>query len=179
MKSTIVDNVSNWPEDLLRKPKRNPTFTVGAIYDESKGFLIILVALSILYGGIHLATWNFAFPSKTEHLLWKIACIDIMVTAPIEVFNLRGSRAIYDLAVAFTTFEARRSARKRDIVELFSWSLYSLSHFLLSYLLNLYALLTCYALSRIYIVVESFVSLRHVPIGVYAAVPWVQAIPHI
>ena len=40
-------------------------------------------------------------------------------------------------------------------------------------------LLILYALSRIYIVVESFISLRHVPIGVYAAIPWVQDIPHI
>ena len=33
--------------------------------------------------------------------------------------------------------------------------------------------------SRMFLVVESFISLRHVPIGVYAAVPWVQNIPHV
>lgn len=36
-----------------------------------------------------------------------------------------------------------------------------------------------YAVARIFLVLESFLSLRHVPIGVYAAVPWVQNIPHI
>ena len=36
-----------------------------------------------------------------------------------------------------------------------------------------------YALSRIYLVIESFVSLRHVSIGAYAAVPWIEAVPHI
>ena len=41
------------------------------------------------------------------------------------------------------------------------------------------ALCLLYILSRLYIVVEAFISLRHVPIGVYAAVPWVQAIPHV
>lgn len=35
------------------------------------------------------------------------------------------------------------------------------------------------AAARIFLVLESFLSLRHVPIGVYAAVPWVQNIPHI
>lgn len=33
--------------------------------------------------------------------------------------------------------------------------------------------------SRLYLVTESFLSLRHVPIGAYAAVPWVQNIPHV
>ncbi|MCJ1271471.1 hypothetical protein MMC22_011372 [Lobaria immixta] len=33
--------------------------------------------------------------------------------------------------------------------------------------------------ARIFLVLESFLSLRYVPIGVYAAVPWVQNIPHI
>jgi hypothetical protein len=36
-----------------------------------------------------------------------------------------------------------------------------------------------YGLSRVYIVVEAFISLRHVLIGVYSAVPWTQSIPHI
>ena len=36
-----------------------------------------------------------------------------------------------------------------------------------------------YIFSRVYLVVESFISLRHLPIGVFAAVPWVQVILHI
>ena len=36
-----------------------------------------------------------------------------------------------------------------------------------------------YALCRIYIVLEAFLSLRHVPLGVYAAIPWAQSIPHL
>lgn len=35
-----------------------------------------------------------------------------------------------------------------------------------------------YIFSRLYIVVESFVSLRRVPIGVYETVTWAQYIPH-
>ena len=33
--------------------------------------------------------------------------------------------------------------------------------------------------SILYLVTESSLSLRHVPIGAYAAVPWVQNIPHV
>lgn len=50
-----------------------------------------------------------------------------------------------------------------------------------TFVLNARALIlwVLYTAPRIFLVVESFISLRHVPIGVYAAVPWVQNIPHI
>lgn len=38
--------------------------------------------------------------------------------------------------------------------------------------------LDAYAFAHIFLVNESFVSLRHVPIGVYTAVPWANYIPH-
>lgn len=36
-----------------------------------------------------------------------------------------------------------------------------------------------YTLARVFIVVESFISLRHVPTGVYSGVTWAQYIPHL
>ncbi|KAI9739319.1 MAG: hypothetical protein M1834_007532 [Cirrosporium novae-zelandiae] len=42
-----------------------------------------------------------------------------------------------------------------------------------------YLVLPFYILFRLFLVIESFVSLRHVPIGVYAGIPWVNYIPHI
>ena len=32
---------------------------------------------------------------------------------------------------------------------------------------------------RVFLLVEAVISLRRVPLGVYASVPWVQAIPHV
>ena len=154
-------NVSNLPGDL------NDIFSWAVTrtdIDDHKEFLLILVVLSFVYGGIHLATWNFAFASKTEHLLWKIACIDIMATVPIGVL------CILRLGSLIDPFKPGRSYRKDE----FMWNLYTLLYWAIFYLL-----LVPYVLSRIYIVVESFIGLRHVPIGVYAAVPWVQAIPHV
>ena len=119
---------------------------------ETKVLLILLVALPLIYGGIHLTTWNFHFASQTEHLLWKIACIDIMGTIPLGVtLFMCIMRIQIDLDFLY---------------EYIPWIIFP-------------PLFICYAISRIYIVVESFISLRHVPIGVYAAIPWVQDIPHI
>ena len=132
-------------------------FVVG-----SKVLSILLVALPLIYGGIHLTTWSFHFASQTENLLWKIACIDIMGTMPIGMtFNECIS------CVRRKAFGSRSSPIGRFyFVHYTSWII-------------LAPMFIFYALSRIYIVVESFISLRHVPIGVYAAIPWVQAIPHI
>ena len=123
-------------------------------------FPILLVALSLVYGGIHLTAWNFHFASKTEHLLWKIACIDIMGTIPIGLLSS------------------------------FLWLIWSPDHRTYFRRICFHLMETCsriiftalaifYTLSRVYIVVESFISLRHVPIGAFAAIPWVQDIPHV
>lgn len=57
------------------------------------------------------------------------------------------------------------------------WSLLAISRS------SLWAAFFClpilYLLSRIFIVVESFISLRHVPVGVYVGVGWTKYIPHL
>lgn len=118
--------------------------------------LILLVILPLIYGGIHLTTWNFHFASQTEQLLWRIACIDIMGTMPLAAIFF----TCVDLDMDFSY------SWPRVLVETIHWIFFT-------------SLILFYTLSRVYIVVESFISLRHVPIGVYAAIPWIQDIPHI
>ena len=176
MTSRIAANISNFPGGLfdgsISSPKPNRTrWTIRTpwfICYYHKEFLLILVILSLVYGGIHLAILDFAFASKTERSLWKVACIDIMATVPFQF--------LFDLgrfSVVMTILLERPSARKMDIASYFFFFFFFLSNCLTN------ALLVLYVLSRIYIVAESFISLRHVPIGVYAAVPWVQSIPHV
>ena len=158
--STLVATVSNLPGMEYADLFWAVTWRVLRL---NLRFLSMLVILSLVYGGIHLATWNFAFASKTEHLLWKIACIVIMATVPVGMLCV----LVLD---ALTHERSHPSVRETDIMVLL-WVILTGTFF--------FALSVPYALSRIYIVVESFISLRHVPIGVYAAVPWVQAIPHV
>ena len=158
MRSTLVANVSNSPGILN---KISSGVVMKEDISENKAFFLILVVLSLVYGGIHLATWNFAFPSKTEHLLWKIACIDIMATVPIGVLCLAGLDSSISLWKSYRNSIRVAYPHQRLFRAIF------------------YVLSVPYALSRFYLVVESLISLRHVPIGVYAAVPWVQAIPHV
>lgn len=129
---------------------------------ENKLFLTVLVVLSLVYGGIHLSAWNFGFASATEHLLWKIACIDTMATVPIALLCMLGVGFVMELDVFTRNRYGEPDTRYGVVVRAL-----------------VCALSIIYVPSRIYIVLEAFISLRHVPIGAYAAVPWVQAIPHI
>lgn len=158
----FLTNASDFPRFWLLNPSiYHDAWGTATLYIlDKKLFITILVVLSLVYGGVHLSAWNFAFASETEHLLWKIACIDTMATVPIALLCTLGGAGVIHLAT-FTSL-----SEENDLYYRFFWAL-------------ILALSLFYGPLRIYIVLEAFISLRHVPIGTYAAVPWVQAIPHI
>lgn len=38
----------------------------------------------LLYGGLHLALWNYVFPSQVERLMWRISGI-VLIAVPVLV----------------------------------------------------------------------------------------------
>lgn len=149
--------------------KRSPTIYPDALEDLNSSLnnlfqsnknarlaFLALVLLPVAYGGIHLAAWGFEFPSPAQSLLWKISCLIIMSFVFIVIIP------IYVIGGIIEEFQPG-STKTLDRIS--GTLILTLSIF--------------YAVARIFLVLESFLSLRHVPIGVYAAVPWVQNIPHI
>ena len=120
--------------------------------------LPVFIPLTTAYGGIHLSAWNLEFPTRVESMIWRTACFII-----IGGFFLM--LALPSLLSIISTLSSGRRAW---------WILAQIVIY--GFILLLFL---CYAAARLYLVVESFISLRHVPIGVYAAVPWVQNIPHV
>jgi hypothetical protein len=133
------------------------------------GLLVLALAMPVVYGGIHLSVWNFEFPTALEKLLWKIASIGIVATLPV-LFALGLGMKIFLLiakGMVEAVFGQRQSRKKwREVGE----SIYPYMG---------YVAITFYTLARAYLVVESFVSLRRVPIGVYWTPAWLQMIPHV
>ena len=66
----------------------NVSFRVSHVPNISL-FGILFIILPAFYGGIHLTAWNFCFPSKTEQLLWRISCFNIMGLIPITWLVLK------------------------------------------------------------------------------------------
>ena len=141
---TLMNHVSDFP---------------GNSYIGSYSYLRLCassLAAPIIYGGIHLAAWDYPFASKTEQWLWKIACLATIGTMPIHALI----RTIWD------HLHIKEERFPEIMWQILWWSLFI-------------ARMGFYGLARLYIVVEAFISLRHVPIGAYATIPWVQAIPHV
>jgi hypothetical protein len=123
---------------------------------------LLLFLLPAIYGAVHLSAWSFEFPSPVEKLLWKIACLDLVISLPVFLV----------VGVARENRMVGVGGRDNGCVAeltLLSWG------GLLFLLLNV----PVTVVARMYLVVESFISLRHVPIGVYATVPWSDWLPHI
>ena len=167
IKSFNSDHDSDWRTYLT---KRNITLYRGGAFQ-----IVRLEFLQIiLYSGLQLTAWNLAFPSPIEALLWKIACI---VPLGFLLAAVLFALSTYLVEYAFCDSGGHDLAGRSD-----SW------HQCLQYLsvclaCSLFGLMmACLILvwpSRIYQIVEPFISLRHLPIGVYAAIPWTQIIPHV
>ena len=126
-------------------------------YHMTKLYYQGLLAITVVYGAVHLALWNYAFPSHAEMMLWKISGCT-MVAPPVFVV----AKYVGRFALSF------RWHRPWCFPVFFEmWS--SLS--------TVYAFL--YIFARIFIVVESLLSLRMVPAEVYEGITWADSIPHL
>ena len=133
----------------------------------ASGGLIAALVICSFYGVAHILAWHFVFPTPIEHLLWKVACIDAIAgtVSLLAIFSI----AIYLHEHHWRSLKEAILARESGVMP---W-IYRLV--ILIGVLNI----PFFILSRIYIVVETFVSLRRVPLGVYATVEWAEYIPHL
>ena len=159
------EHIPNFPEEMpsILEDGASLIKVTGALFLYQLHFFIPLTAA---YGGIHLSAWNFEFPSRIESIIWRTACFIIMGS----FFPLLALPSLFGIIPDIDPNLPSRVGRVERVSQILSQSV------VYGFMLMLFL---CYAAARLYLVVESFISLRHVPIGVYAAVPWVQSIPHV
>jgi hypothetical protein len=120
-----------------------------------------LSLLAIAYGGLHLTAWSFPFPSQYEKIIWRGSAFLIAT----ELIALVMWHWFLILCVKV------RAADMGALKTLIYWTQKALSFaYLVFVALGLPPYVLIYAGARIYLVVECFLQLRAVPIGVYAAV---------
>ena len=106
---------------------------------------------SVIFGGIHLAAWNFHYPTRTEQLLWRISslwctCFILVVVLILSIIT-PVSRVLH-----FTS-----SSTERRLVQLS---------------------LILYVVARLYLLVEIFRTLFFLPPSAYIST-WATNIPHV
>lgn len=95
LRSAIPRTPNAWPpSDLLFLRSKNfPKFSKKGDYPLSSpeilSFLCTPLLFSSTYGILHAVAWNLVFPTSTEHLLEKIACIHCIVCSWVAFLTLR------------------------------------------------------------------------------------------
>ena len=126
------------------------------------------------YGGLHLTAWACQFPSYAETMLWRAANITILATGP-SVIGFVLSIAITN-DIAWSARQWLEAHRFRSTVNAMS-SLQSVAHLMARALCLLWGL--WYILCRVFIVVECFIMLAHLPESTLEIPTWARYIPHI
>ena len=106
--------------------------------------------VGVVFGGIHCVGWFFNFPSSDEAMLWRVSSAVLTGTAFLLPL----------LIFLFAT-----------ISNIHRWNQFTVAIFTI--------ILEVYVLSRLLLLVEAFISLRHLTPGMLALVKWISFIPHI
>jgi len=115
------------------------------------------------YGGVHLAALSIVFPTQMERMFWKVNCYLLIGYAGAALLGIM-LRALIKIADQRSRNWSRINYFFRIISEWFDDPLMKGNVFV-SVVAAL--MLVPYMSARSYIVFESFVSLRHVPVGVF------------
>lgn len=114
----------------------------------SKWSMVACVVLGLGTGAILAAGWSYAFPTRVEQYMWRVASI---AGAPLSILVMMG--------VVF-----QWGPKARGITNI-------------GYRYVYYGFPIVYLVLRLYLFAEVFAALRRVPVGVYRTVQWTQYFP--
>ena len=127
---------------------------VDAFYstrDYENGFPIMFVmsVVGVVFGGIHCAGWFFIFPSNDEAILWRVC--SAILTCIAFIFPVH---VFFIVLLVALDFQA------------------------LATVISVLTILA-YVVSRLLLLMEAVISLRHLTPGMLAIVKWTSFIPHV
>lgn len=144
------------------------------------GFWVEELALTLVgfvYGGLHLAAWDYTFPTNAEQTLWKIASV-LTAGSVLGFFST--------IIVGFWgrwVWKFWRQTDKKGGPEIVKWLL-KLGEVLSAIFILIFCVGFCLAfipciLARLYLLIESFIAMRKLPVGSYDVVYWSRFLPQL
>lgn len=119
------------------------------------------------YMSVHLAAWNFVFPTPIEQRLWRVASLTMIA-----------SGVSYGLLFLVITWQIAAFCRLLGIARAdTAVESFKNMHFILQWLIAS-SWVGSYSLARLYTIVEPFVGLRALPAEAFESVDWSNFFPH-
>ena len=116
--------------------------------------IICMPIVGVVFGGIHCAGWFFNFPSSAEAMLWRVSSA-----------VLTGIAFLFPILFIFMGF-LFQFINSDSLQDQFTFAFSTM-------------MLLVYVVSRLLLLVEAFISLRHLTPGMLVLVKWTSFIPHI
>lgn len=165
--------------------------------------LNVCMALTVGYFSVLFAGWHSSFPTRTEQILWRTACVTMMATlfvltifahlvgiypAVRQAFRRSFASKIFPINCLETGCRPQTSTRSRHIRKRLNSALDGvrnnsvgkdpLLYTPLKMILPLYIMGFVYCHARTYILVADAIELRSLPASAYATVDWQKFLPH-
>ena len=173
----LVSRVGNFP------------YNSGLLPPSHESYIEIAIALSTgLYGGIHLSQWSSHFPSPAEAELWRWSSVFVAGSGFFASLAMIAQK--YHNTYASTSTLKKLGADvgepKADLEGIAACKHWYESSSSVRLAIRLFltctaviVLLCVYIPARFFLVLESFISLRSLPLEAYETPDWSQWIPHI
>ncbi|RPA85961.1 hypothetical protein BJ508DRAFT_158385 [Ascobolus immersus RN42] len=180
-----------FPTDSFEQRSRmhtNLRIAEGTDKEVWQHLLGIVIALTA-YGGLHLLAWRQPFPTSKEKLIWLISasCSTFLTIVVAAIFGLgyivyqigrtlqdRVRKWLQENAPTRTFLKIRRLPISNISIEI------DIRDFLFMLAaLGAFSAVLFFMISRVYLVVGSFIALRSMPVDVYKVVPWSNYWPHL
>lgn len=142
-------------DELITHRIKNLHFDMDIVLSDIDGTNdphILLSFLNIFYGAAHASAWNSHFPTLLERWMWRISCFVLLLPAIVTTIKLITQKMPNKWHVDYYMSKAVQ--------------------------ILLHPVLLVYFSARIYVVVESFISLRNLPEGSYDTVDLSLYWPH-
>jgi hypothetical protein len=135
--------------------------------------IVSFVVAGLCYGGIHLTAWSAPFPNAVQKLLWRLCSLNLVVSSPLALgllVFLYFPRRPKTISLESLNHKYRKASGIWRIVDKGLGGLF---------ILFLGFLALFYVFCRVFLIVECFLSLAHLPASVYQVPVWSQYFPHI
>ena len=134
----------------------------------------------LLYGGLHLLAWNAPFSSRLEQISWRASASSVTITplilAPMALISEK--KALGQGGLDLIKMIRGQQPVKKGSHFMF-WLRIVIVVLCVPLLITSPLLILSYVLGRVFLVVECFINITHLPEGAFKEAAWVASVPHI